>query len=103
VRDPKGGLHKRTYVMNVGMDLRLVDTKVSYVVDVISYQKKIVGREVSAGLFSFLGGEVIDMSTGNGGLESIQLAVRSEIERWAPEIISRPWRTGAAYLSAGHK
>jgi curli production assembly/transport component CsgG/holdfast attachment protein HfaB len=90
VRDPKGGLHKRTYVMNVGMDLRLVDTKVSYVVDVISYQKKIVGREVSAGLFSFLGGEGIDMSTGNSGLESMQLAVRSEIERWALEIISRP-------------
>ena len=87
MRDPKGGLHNRTYVMNVGMDLRLVDTKMSDVVDVISYQKKIVGREVSAGLFSFPGGAVIDMSACNGGLEPMQLAVRSEIERGALEII----------------
>ncbi len=102
MRDHKGGLHKRTYVMNVGMDLRLVDTKVSYVVDVISYQKKIVGREVNAGLFSFLGGEVIDMSTWQWRA-GVDAAGRPLRDRWALEIISRPWRTWAAYLSAGHK
>ena len=43
------------YVMNVGLDLRLVDTTTLEVVDVISYQKQIIGRQVSAGVFEFLG------------------------------------------------
>ena len=41
--------------MNIGIDLRLVDTSTLEVVDVISYQKQIIGREVSAGVFDFLG------------------------------------------------
>jgi curli production assembly/transport component CsgG/holdfast attachment protein HfaB len=87
-REAKGQFRSRTYTMNVGMDLRLVDTRTSDVVDVVSYQKQIVGREVSAGVFSFLGGSVIDLSGGEGGLEPLQLAVRSEIERAVLEMMS---------------
>ncbi len=43
------------YVMNVGLDLRLVDTNTLEVVDVISYQKQIIGRQLQAGIFDFLG------------------------------------------------
>src|ERR1700722_8021271 len=39
------------YVMNVGLDLRLVDTRTLQVADVISYQKQIIGRQVGVGLF----------------------------------------------------
>ena len=42
------------YVMNVALDLRLVETKTMEVVDVVSYQKQIVGRQVGLGLFKVL-------------------------------------------------
>jgi len=46
-----GLLTGKVFVMNVAIDLRLVQTTTLEVVDVVSYQKQIVGREVSAGLF----------------------------------------------------
>ncbi|MFD1189081.1 holdfast anchoring protein HfaB [Phenylobacterium conjunctum] len=91
-RDLKGQFRSRSYIMNVGIDLRLVDTKTSDIVDVVSYQKQIVGREVSAGVFSFFGDTVVDLSGGKGGLEPMQLAVRSEIERAVLEMMSGLYR-----------
>jgi curli biogenesis system outer membrane secretion channel CsgG len=76
------------YVMNVAIDLRLVETKTMEVVDVISYQKQIIGRQVGLGLFKFFGNNVIDISAGEGGLEPIQMAVRAEIERAVLEMMS---------------
>ena len=61
-----GILQGKVYVMNVAIDLRLVQTTTLEVVDVISYQKQIIGREVSAGVFDFLGGNVFDISAGDG-------------------------------------
>jgi len=81
------------YVMNVGLDLRLVDTNTLEVVDVISYQKQIIGRQLSAGVFDFLGQHFFDASIGESALEPIQLAVRSVIERATLEIVSRLYRT----------
>ena len=52
------------YVMNVGLDLRLVNTNTLEVADVISYQKQIIGRQVSAGVFDFLGTNFFDVSAG---------------------------------------
>jgi curli biogenesis system outer membrane secretion channel CsgG len=76
------------YVMNVGVDLRLVETKTMEVVDVVSYQKQIIGRQVGLGLFKFFGSNVIDVSAGEGGLEPIQLAVRAVIERSVLEMMA---------------
>ncbi len=78
----------KLYVMNVAVDLRLVETKTQEVVDVVSYQKQIVGREVGAGIFSFFNTSVIDASAGEGALEPMQLAVRSLIERGMVEMVS---------------
>ena len=47
-------INGRIFVMNVAIDLRMVQTTTLEVVDVVSYQKQIVGREVSAGVFDFL-------------------------------------------------
>jgi curli production assembly/transport component CsgG/holdfast attachment protein HfaB len=77
----------KSYVMNVGVDLRLVDTRTMRVVDVVSYQKQILGREVGGGGFSFLGSNVIDISAGSGELEPLQLGVRSLIERATVEFM----------------
>ncbi len=80
------------YVMNVGLDMRLVNTNTLEVADVISYQKQIIGRQVSAGVFDFLGTNFFDVSVGESALEPIQLAVRSVIERATLEMITRIYR-----------
>jgi curli biogenesis system outer membrane secretion channel CsgG len=81
VDDLKGSAGGRLFIMNVGLDLRLVNTRTLEVVDVISYQKQVIGREVSLGFFDFLNGNVFDVSAGTGALEPMQLAVRSLVER----------------------
>lgn len=86
--DPKGAFKSRLFVMNVGLDLRLVETRSLEVVDVVSYQKQIIGREVSAGVFAFLNNNVFDLSAGEGGLEPIQLAVRAVVERAVLEMMA---------------
>ncbi len=78
----------KSYVMNIAIDLRLVQTTTLEVVDVVSYQKQIIGREVSAGVFDFLNGNVFDISAGEGGLEPVQLAVRALIERATVEFMA---------------
>jgi curli biogenesis system outer membrane secretion channel CsgG len=78
----------KLFVINVGIDLRLVDTRTLEVVDVISYQKQIIGRELSAGIFDFANGNVFDVGAGERAMEPIQLAVRSVIERAVLEMTS---------------
>src|SRR4051812_44843562 len=80
------------YVMNIGLDLRLVDTSTLEVVDVISYQKQIIGRQFQAGVFDFLGHSFLDISAGDSALEPIQLAVRSVIERAVLEMAARVYK-----------
>ena len=77
-----------TYVMNVGLDLRLVNTRTLEVVDVISYQKQIVAHQIGVGVFSFWGGNAVSVGAGEGATEPLQLAVRSVIERAAVEIVA---------------
>jgi len=79
--DPTGNGGFRLFVINVGLDLRLVDTQSLEVIDVISYQKQIIGREVSAGYFDFFGSILFDIGGGERAQEPIQLAIRSVIER----------------------
>ncbi|HVY87640.1 MAG TPA: holdfast anchoring protein HfaB [Hyphomonadaceae bacterium] len=79
--DAKGHAGFKLFVINVGVDLRLVDTRTLEVVDVISYQKQVVGRELSAGIFDFANGNIFDVGAGERAMEPIQLAIRSTIER----------------------
>jgi curli production assembly/transport component CsgG/holdfast attachment protein HfaB len=72
--------------------MRLVNTNTLEVADVISYQKQIIGRQLSAGVFDFLGSHFFDISAGESALEPIQLAVRSVIERAVLEMITRIYR-----------
>ncbi|MBI1328598.1 MAG: transcriptional regulator [Alphaproteobacteria bacterium] len=92
----KGTAGANMYVMNVGLDLRLVDTNTLEVVDVVSSQKQIIGRQISAGAFDFLGHTFFDASLGESALEPIQLAVRSVIERAMLEMISNLYRMPAS-------
>jgi curli production assembly/transport component CsgG/holdfast attachment protein HfaB len=90
----KGTIGYKAYVMNIGLDLRLVDTRSLEVVDVISYQKQIVGREVQAGVFDILGTTLVDAGAGESALEPIQLAVRAVVERAVLEMTMRLYRMG---------
>lgn len=83
-----GLVNGRVFVMNIAIDLRLVQTTTLEVVDVVSYQKQIIGREVSAGVFDFLNGNVFDISAGSSGLEPVQLAVRALVERASVEFMA---------------
>jgi curli production assembly/transport component CsgG/holdfast attachment protein HfaB len=97
----KGTAGANMYVMNVGLDLRLVDTNTLEVVDVISYQKQIIGRQEQAGVFDFMGQTFFDASLGESALEPIQLAVRSVIERAVLEMISRLYKTPETACASG--
>jgi curli production assembly/transport component CsgG/holdfast attachment protein HfaB len=98
VRAEKGGAVKvaslsgNDYVMNVGIDLRLVDTRSLDVVRLVSYQKQIIGHRISGDLFSFFGGNVVSLSAEAGGEEPVHLAVRSLIERAVLEIVTDLYR-----------
>ena len=98
--DPSGLFSRRMYVMNVGLDLRLIDSRTLEVVDVVSYQKQIIGRELSAGVFAFFGDVVLDASAGGRSLEPIQLAVRSVIERAVLEISSQLYQVAPEQVCA---
>jgi curli biogenesis system outer membrane secretion channel CsgG len=93
-RDAKGNLGGKLFVMNIGLDLRLVDTKTLEVADVISYQKQIIGREVRAGVFTFWDDTLFDVGAGERALEPIQMAVRSSIERSVVEMMTNLYGVG---------
>ncbi|WP_300380360.1 holdfast anchoring protein HfaB [Henriciella sp.] len=86
--DAKGSIGGKLYVINVGLDLRLVETESLEVIDVISYQKQIIGREISLGIFDFANGNVFDVGVGGRAQEPIQLAIRSVVERAVLEMMS---------------
>ena len=88
-RDGVGHLGGRLYVMNIALDFRLIDTRTLEVVDVISYQKQIIGREVRAGVFSFFDDTLLDIAAGERALEPVQLAVRAGVERAVVQVMSR--------------
>jgi len=83
-----GQIGGSTYVMNIGLDLRLVNTRTLEVVDVISYQKQIVAHQIGVGVFSFWGGNTVAVGAGEGATEPLQLGVRSVIERAAVEMVA---------------
>ena len=77
----KGSLTGSTYVINIAIDLRMVDSRSQEIIDITSYQKQIIGREIKPGVFDFLNGNVIDISGGKSELEPMQLAARTLVER----------------------
>jgi curli biogenesis system outer membrane secretion channel CsgG len=77
-----------TYVMNVGLDLRLINTRTLEVVDVISYQKQIIAHQIGIGLFQVWNNASADVGVGEGALEPLQLGVRAVIERATVEMVA---------------
>ena len=90
-----------SYVMNVGLDLRLVDSNTLEVADAVSYQKQIGGYREHSGALEFLGHRFTGPVTGESAQEPIQLAVRSLIERAVLEMVSRLYRAPTHSCASG--
>lgn len=75
------GASAQYFVMNVGIDLRLVNTKTLEVVDVQSLQKQIIGTELRGGYFRLFTDGVFDVNAAERTQEPIQKAVRMVIEQ----------------------
>ncbi|WP_297367691.1 CsgG/HfaB family protein [Acidocella sp.] len=82
------GPSARTYTSNVGIDLRLVDTKTLQVVDTVSLEKQVVGYEVDAGLFQFFGSNLWDVYLGEKDQEPLQLAIRAVLEEGTIDLVA---------------
>ena len=77
----------RTFTMNVGVDLRIVDSRSLVVIKTVSMQKQITGTEVGAGIFRFFGTELLDVNMGSKNQEPLQLGVRTTIEHGLLELL----------------
>jgi curli biogenesis system outer membrane secretion channel CsgG len=82
------GAKRRTYTMNVGVDLRIIDTRTLVVAKTVSLQKQIKGEEVGAGVYRFFGTELLDLTVGAKNQEPLQLGVRTTIEQSVLELIA---------------
>jgi curli production assembly/transport component CsgG/holdfast attachment protein HfaB len=76
------------YVMNVALDLRMVDSRSQIVIDTVSFQKQLVGREINLGLTG--GSDRVGgvLSGGVQSVEPLQAAVRTLVERGVFELLA---------------
>jgi len=86
--DGVGLIGGNRYTIDVGIDLRLVDVRSSEVLSVRSFRKQVIGRELSAGIFEFIGGNVVDFNAGQRALEPVQTAVRTMVDRAVFEFVA---------------
>lgn len=79
----------RTFMMTVAVDLKLVDTRSTVVVDNVTYKKRILGYETKGGVFRFFGTSLVNFNIGEKSQEPIQTALRAIVERSTYELLSR--------------
>lgn len=82
------GPSARSFVANVAVDLRLIDTKSLEMLETVSLQKQVVGREVGLSVFEFFSDVLVDVEVGGKHLEPLQLAVRTTLEQAVLELLS---------------
>ncbi|MFT3997384.1 MAG: holdfast anchoring protein HfaB [Asticcacaulis sp.] len=92
----QGQLSARTYVLNIAVDLRLVNTQTQQVVDTVSFQKQVIGvtndRRLSGGSEDI----GLLLQGGNSRQEPVQMAVRELIERSVYKLIAPLWAPAAS-------
>jgi curli production assembly/transport component CsgG/holdfast attachment protein HfaB len=82
------GASGRTVVINVGLDVRVVNSQTFEVVYVSSLQKQILGYEVEANIFRFFGSKLVEFNAGRIQNEPLQLGVRSVVEMAVYQIMT---------------
>lgn len=82
------GAAARTVVINVGLDIRVVNSQTFSVSYVSSLQKQIYGYEVEANIFRFFGSRLVEFDAGRIQNEPLQLGVRSVVEMSVYQIMT---------------
>lgn len=82
------GAAARTVVINVGLDVRVVNSRTFTVSYVSSLQKQIYGFEVEANVFRFFGSRLVEFDAGRIQNEPLQLGVRSVVEMSVYQIMT---------------
>lgn len=82
------GLGGRTVIINVGLELRVVNSRTFDVVYVSSLQKQILGYQVEANVFRFFGTQLVEFDAGRIQNEPLQLGVRSVVEMAVYQIMT---------------
>lgn len=82
------GPKARVFTMNVGIDLRIIDTQTLVVKKTASLQKQITGFEVGFNVFRFFNTNLFDINIGNKSQEPVQLGVRIVLEQATLELLS---------------
>lgn len=82
------GAKKRNFTMNIGVDLRVVDTRSLIVQKTVSLQKQIIGEEIGVGIYRFFGDYLMDLNAGAKNQEPLQLGVRTAIEHGVIELVA---------------
>lgn len=82
------GPKARVFTMNVGIDLRIIDTQTLVVKKTASLQKQITGFEVGFNVFRFFNTNLFDVNIGNKSQEPVQLGVRMALEQATLEVLS---------------
>ena len=75
------GPKARVFTMNIGVDLRIIDTQTLVVRKTASLQKQITGFEVGFNVFRFFNTNLFDVNIGNKSQEPVQLGVRIALEQ----------------------
>lgn len=81
------GIKARTYTLNVGIDLRIVDTSTLQIVKTVSLEKQLTGYEVGAGTYRFFGNRLFDVNIGDKSQEPLQLGVRTVLEEATLDLV----------------
>lgn len=79
----------RMFMMTIAVDMKLVDSRSTLVVDNVTYKKRVLGYETKGGAFRFFGTTLVNFNIGEKSQEPIQLALRSIVERSTYELLSR--------------
>lgn len=82
------GASARYFVMDVGVDLRLVNTKTLEVLNIQSLQKQIIGTELRGGYFRLFTDGLLDINASERTQEPIQRGVRMVLEQAVFNIVN---------------
>lgn len=82
------GPKARIFTMNIGVDLRIVDSRTLVVVKTTSIEKQVTGYEVGFGIFRFFGDQLFDINIGAKSQEPLQLGVRTALELGVMKLVS---------------
>ncbi len=81
------GPKARVFTLNIGVDLRIVDTRTLMVVKTVSLEKQITGHEVGFNIFRFFGSNLWDVDIGEKSQEPIELGVRTTLEEGVVQLV----------------